>query len=136
MSYTGDTSSPPPPLTDRGPNQFDRMLGHETTLPMVVYALYLIGLFTGGLASIVGVIIAYVQRGKVEGTYLATHYRYQIRTFWIGLLYSAIAFVLTFIGIGIVLAIAVLVWIAIRAILGMNRLAKHQPLPNPTTWLW
>lgn len=123
----------PPPGT---PNAFDRAVANETTLPLAVYALYLIGLLTGGLASVVGVIIAYVQRGKVPGSYLATHYRYQIRTFWIALLYGFVAGVLTIVGIGFVLAALVAVWIAVRAILGINRLAKREPIPDPTTWLW
>ena len=128
MTFTDDNQ--------RGPSAFDRALGHETTLPVVVYALFLVGLFTGGLASRVGVLIADVQRRKVEGSYLATHYRYQIRTFWIGLLYAVIAALLTVIGIGIVLAVGVLLWVAVRCILGLNHLGKHQPIANPATWLW
>lgn len=128
MTSTGDNQ--------RGPSALDRALAHETTLPVVVYALFLAGLFTGGLASLVGVILAYVQLPKVAGSYLATHYRYQIRTFWIGLLYLAIAAVLMVIGIGFLLAAAALVWWAVRCILGLNRLGKHQPIADPATWLW
>jgi uncharacterized membrane protein len=122
MSFTGD--------------QQPSALAQPTMLPMAVYALYLIGIFTGGLASIVGVIIAYVQRGKADGAYLVSHYRYQIRTFWIGLLYSCVAAVLSVVGIGFVLAIGVVIWLAVRCILGINRLAKREPIAVPTTWLW
>ncbi len=58
----------------------------DTTLPMVIYALYLASIITGGLTALVGVVIAYVYQGKGP-EWLDRHYRYQIRTFWIGLLY-------------------------------------------------
>ena len=112
------------------------VLGQPTTLPMAVYALYLIGLFTGGLAFLVGVVIAYIQRGRAESPYLVSHYRYQIRTFWIGLLYSCISVLLMIVGIGFLLAVAVAIWLAVRCILGINQLSKREPIAAPTTWLW
>ncbi|MDG4869203.1 hypothetical protein P8631_14505, partial [Guyparkeria sp. 1SP6A2] len=61
----------------------------DTTMAMVIYALYLAS-FVLGFTSLIGVIIAYVYRGKGP-VWLDEHYRYQIRTFWIGLLYGSIA---------------------------------------------
>src|SRR5690554_7491444 len=60
----------------------------DTTMPMVVYALYLAS-FVVGFTSVIGVVIAYVYRGKGPA-WLDEHYRYQIRTFWIGLLYASV----------------------------------------------
>ncbi|MBR2513629.1 MAG: hypothetical protein IKE45_06345, partial [Halomonas sp.] len=61
----------------------------DTTMAMVIYALYLAS-FVVGFTSIIGVIIAYVYRGKGPA-WLDEHYRYQVRTFWIGLLYASVA---------------------------------------------
>ena len=43
-----------------------------------------IGAFLLGWPSIIAVIISYVKRGDVQGTWLESHFRWQIRTFWFG----------------------------------------------------
>ena len=60
-------------------------------LPLAIYILYLAS-FLAGLTGIVGVVLAYVNRGSGPA-WLDTHYTYQIRTFWIGLVYTVIGFV-------------------------------------------
>ena len=52
---------------------------------LIVYILYLVGLYRRALPAVIGVIIAHVQVGTAEPM-LASHYRFQIRTFWIGVL--------------------------------------------------
>jgi uncharacterized membrane protein len=60
----------------------------EASTAQIVYALYLVGLVVG-ITPIVGVIMAYVNRAEAP-EWVQTHYRLQIRTFWIGLLYGLI----------------------------------------------
>ncbi|ATJ83546.1 DUF4870 family protein [Halomonas beimenensis] len=105
----------------------------DTTMAMVVYALYLAS-FVVGFTSLVGVVIAYVYRGKGPA-WLDEHYRYQIRTFWIGLLYGAVAGLLTLIVIGFPLLIALAVWLIIRCVKGFKGLQEKRAPDNVDTWL-
>lgn len=106
----------------------------DTTLPMVIYALYLASIITGGLTALVGVVIAYVYRGKGP-EWLERHYRYQIRTFWIGLLYFCLAGVLMFVLIGFVLWLVAAVWLVIRCVKGFKGLQEKRSPDNVDTWL-
>jgi uncharacterized membrane protein len=68
-----------------------------------------IGAFVFGWPSIIAVIINYVKRDEARGTYLESHFRWQIRTFWFGLLWFAIGGVLFITLLGIPIALGV--WI-------------------------
>jgi len=68
------------------PSQQSTVSGRQ--IAMIVYILYFVSYFTG-ITALIGVIIAHVQLASADGL-LNTHYRFQIRTFWIGLLYIAI----------------------------------------------
>src|SRR5512134_1567472 len=65
-----------------------------------------VGAFLTGWPSIIAVILNYVKRSETRGTWLESHFRWQIRTFWFGLLWMALclAFVVATLGIGIVIA--------------------------------
>jgi uncharacterized membrane protein len=78
------------------------------TLTHVVYALHavslvigafgaatVIGAFLFGWPSIIGVIINYVKRDEARGTFLESHFRWQIRTFWYALLWAVVAFLVS-----------------------------------------
>jgi uncharacterized membrane protein len=109
---------------------FDRNATNVT----VVYYLYLASILVG-VTAIVGVIMAYMNRGP-GADWLDSHYTYQIRTFWIGLLYSAIGFVLMFVIIGFVVLLGVLIWWIVRCIKGLQLAGARQPVPDPATWMW
>ncbi len=100
----------------------------------VIYILYLVGIVVG-LTAIVGVIMAYVKKGDAP-PWLETHYRFQIRTFWIGVLYSIIGMVTAPILIGFLVFLFVLVWIIMRCVKGMGLADKGQPMENVETWLF
>jgi uncharacterized membrane protein len=93
-----------------------------------------IGAFVFGWPSIIGVIINYVKRGEARGTFLETHFAWQIRTFWFALAWTALSWVLFITLIGIPLAwaliVAVSVWIAYRVVRGWLALWAGQPLPR------
>ena len=69
----------------------------------------IVGAFLFGWPSIIAVIINYVKRGDARGTWLESHYNWQIKTFWTSLIIACLVFV-----VGLVLAIVVVgfaVWI-------------------------
>jgi uncharacterized membrane protein len=108
-------------------------LQDDKTMPLVVYALYLVGLFNG-LTAVVGVILAYVSKGAAP-EWMQSHYVFQIRTFWLSLLFTVIGFLLMVVGIGFVIVAAVWVWMAVRCILGLSWLLKGQAYPTPRNWM-
>ena len=60
--------------------------------------------------SIIAVILNYVKRSEVRGTWLESHFRWQIRTFWFGVLWSVLCFLFVLFTLGLGLLI---VWIPI-----------------------
>ncbi|MDX1484795.1 MAG: hypothetical protein R3229_09955 [Alphaproteobacteria bacterium] len=100
----------------------------------LVYILYLVGLIVG-ITSLVGVVMAYVNRGDAP-EWVRSHYRFQIRTFWIGLLYGVIGAVTTLILIGWVIILFVVIWWVIRCAKGMKAVGEGREMANAATWLW
>ncbi|WP_447555627.1 DUF4870 family protein [Vreelandella sp. EE22] len=107
--------------------------GADTTVGLVIYALYLAN-FVTGFTVIVGVIIAYVYQGKGPH-WLDEHYRYQIRTFWIGLLYLSVASLLTLVLVGFPLLLALAVWFIVRCVKGIKGLQDKRAPTNVSGWL-
>jgi uncharacterized membrane protein len=87
------------------------------TLTMVVYALQAIG-FLVGITWIVAVVVDYVKLDEVKGTWLESHLRWQIRTFWWGLLWGAVGLVLFLVVIGYLIWIAAGIWVIYRIVKG------------------
>ncbi len=100
----------------------------------IVYLLYL-GAVIIGLLALIGVIIAYVNRNN-SGGWVSDHHRFQIRTFWIGLLYSAVGAVSTVFLVGWLMLLATLVWWIMRCVKGLQCASRSESYPNATTWLW
>jgi uncharacterized membrane protein len=99
----------------------------------LVYGLYLVSIVVG-LTALIGLVMAYINRGQVAGSWAESHYTYQIRTFWIGLLYSLLSVLLMFVLIGFLLIFAVVIWFFARCIRGLQWVGTGQPVPKPTTW--
>ena len=91
-----------------------------------------IGGFIGSVPSIIAVIINYLKRGSARGSWAASHYRWQIRTFWFALLWLIIAMLLvvTVVGapVGLGLLVAVTLWLIYRIARGWLRLLDKQPM--------
>ena len=64
----------------------------------LTYALYAISFFTAGLLAIVPLVMNYIKRDDARGTWLESHFDWQIKTFWYGLFFGMIALVLVFFG--------------------------------------
>ena len=95
------------------------------TLTTVVYALQALAFFNG-ITLIVAVIINYVKRDEVAGSWLESHFRWQIRTFWFGLLWGVIGFVLAFVVVGFGVLFAASIWMIYRIVKGWLRLAERR----------
>jgi uncharacterized membrane protein len=91
--------------------------------------------FLTGWPSLIAVILNYVKRSEVRGTWLDSHFSWQIRTFWYALLWLLVATVLfvTLIGIPFAWAIAVIagLWILYRILRGWLALLDARPMPVP-----
>jgi uncharacterized membrane protein len=98
----------------------------------------IVGSFVFGLPSIIAVIMNYVRRSDVRGSWLDSHFSWQIRTFWFALLWITLAGIISaplvlLIGLGIVtffVAAAVVgLWVLYRVIRGWLALRDGKPLP-------
>jgi len=101
---------------------------HLKTVATVVYALQAAGCFVG-ITWIVAVIVDYVKKEDAAGTWLESHLRWQIRTFWWGLLWGVIGGLLALVLVGFVVLFADAVWIIYRIVKGWLRLSEDRALP-------
>ncbi|MBX3664323.1 MAG: hypothetical protein KF834_01440 [Burkholderiales bacterium] len=118
------------------------------TLTHIIYGLHAFSALTGltstafvvtaflsGWPSIIAVIINYVKRDDVRGTFLDTHFSWQIRTFWWALGWFVVAWlmIVTIIGmvVGIPLMLVVGIWVLYRIIRGWIALANRKAMPVP-----
>ena len=116
------------------------------TLTHVMYGLHAFSAITGlmsaalvvtafltGWPSIIAVIMNYVKRSEAAGTFLDSHFSWQLRTFWFALLWVVIGWLLivTIIGavIGVPLLLGVGVWVLYRIARGWINLANRTPMP-------
>ena len=98
----------------------------------VTTAATIIGAFVFGVPSIIAVVINYVKRGEARGSYLESHFRWQIRTFWFALLWCVIGGMLFITIVGIPLALAVFfaagLWAIYRITRGWLALRDRKPM--------
>jgi len=100
----------------------------------IVGAATIVGAFLTGWPSIIAVILNYVRRNEVRGTWLESHFRWQIRTFWFGALWVGLCmlFVIGTLGIGLIVAwiplVIVTVWFIYRVISGWLALSSGTPM--------
>ena len=117
------------------------------SLTLVLYVLYIIAIFTGGLLALIALIINYIKLNDVRGSIFESHFIWQIRSFWWYLFWNVMAFVPFFFlfftgdnpdlfaGVALgstifcvsVIAIA-WIWIVYRAIRGIITLNDNQPI--------
>jgi uncharacterized membrane protein len=114
------------------------------TLTHIIYALHAFSVLTGmfsaafivtaflsGWPSIIAVIINYVKRDSVRGTFLDSHFSWQIRTFWWSLLWLAIGGVLILVLVGWAILGLTGLWILYRIIRGWLALMSRNAMPMP-----
>jgi uncharacterized membrane protein len=103
-------------------------------LALIVYILYFVAYFTG-ITALIGVIIAHLQVGSGDPI-ASSHFRFQIRTFWIGLLYLVIGTILSVVVVGFAVLLWWFIWSLVRNIKGALALNENQPIANPASWLF
>ena len=113
---------------------FDSIFQSGGTNVKVVYLLYLISLLAG-VTALVGLVMAYINRGNGPA-WTTSHYTYQIRTIWVGLLYSLLGALLALVAVGFLVLGFVAVWFIVRCVRGLQYAAREEPMPEPATWLW
>jgi len=121
---------------------------NDKTYVVSVYVLYLLGFFTGGVSTVIGLIMAYMLKGAA-GPRAFSHYVFAIRTFWLTLVWSLIGSVV--LGIGCLLAAVLIgipilvvagigfcvlpIWFAVRCVLGLIAALDDRSYERPRAWL-
>ena len=117
-----------------GVTQFIYVLHALSLVIGIIGTATVVGAFLFGWPSIIAVIINYVKRGDVRGTWLETHFRWQIRTFWFGVLWVALCglFVLLTIGFGLLVVWIplgfVALWFIYRIVRGWTALSSGRSM--------
>ncbi len=96
-------------------------------LATICYALYALSCVIG-ITAIAAIIINYLKRDDVAGTWVASHFEWQIKTFWYGIAGAVISWLLMFVLIGFPLMIAVVVWVIYRIVKGWLALWEDRPV--------
>lgn len=127
VDFTNPGGSSGSLLPQGGPVEDPEKIKSLKTITTVIYALNALSLFVG-ISSIVAIIMNYVKLSDTRGTWLESHFRWQIRTFWYGILWAVVSFVLMFVMVGYVLLVAVGIWYIYRIVKGWLRLADNKPM--------
>jgi uncharacterized membrane protein len=108
---------------------------HALSIAMgILSAATVVTAFLTGWPSIIAVILNYLKRGDAQGTWLESHFRWQLRTFWFGALWVAlcICFVIFTLGLGLLLVWiplgVVTVWFIYRIVRGWMNLSERHPM--------
>jgi uncharacterized membrane protein len=95
---------------------------------------FIVTAFLSGWPSLIAVVLNYVKRGETRGTFLESHFRWQIRTFWFALLWVAVAVLLglTVVGLPVAWIVAVVagLWVLYRIVRGWLRLISEKGMPQ------
>jgi uncharacterized membrane protein len=105
--------------TPKTPEELDGL----KTITMVVYVLQALS-FLWGVTAIVGVVINYIKREDARGTVYESHFDWQIRTFWWGLLWGVIGLLLAIVMVGFVVMFVAWIWMIYRVVKGWLKLTE------------
>lgn len=101
-----------------------------SALTGLVSAAFIVTAFLSGWPSIIAVVLNYMNAGEVRGTWLESHFRWQLRTFWFALLWAVVALLVAFTLIGIPVAVALMlgvgVWVLYRLFRGWSALGAEK----------
>ena len=121
-------------MSATGPNQSLQPAVSDKQLALIVYVLYLVA-YVVGVTGLIGVIIAHVKISSADPL-LRTHYQFQIRTFWIGILYLVVGIVLLLVIIGFAILLWWFIWSLVRNVKGVLALNENKPIADPTSWMF
>jgi uncharacterized membrane protein len=112
------------PLADGG----SQRVQSARTLTLVIYILYAVGMFAG-LPTVIAIIINHVKAGDTAGTIYRSHFSWQMRTFWWGLLWTCIGAITAWIGVGLLVLGINWIWVVYRLVRGFLNWNDGKPMP-------
>ena len=116
-------------MNDKSTNQTDTERLHSLKkLATAVYLCQVLAFAFAGLPLLVGVAINFMRRDEVQGTWLESHFDWQIKTVWMALAGVALAGITFELGIGFFILIATIVLLVYRVVIGWNALSSDQPV--------
>ena len=108
--------------------QTDDQLASLKTLTHVTYALYALSLFSG-VTAIVAIVLNYIKLDDAKGTWLESHFRWQIRTFWWSVVWLVLGALTWIILVGWVVIGVAGIWFIYRIAKGWLNLNDGKPMP-------
>ena len=116
-------------MTDNTPSTEEKHASLKT-LTAVIYGLYALSIFAG-ITAIVAIVLNYIKRDEVRGTWLESHFTWQIRTFWWSVVWFVLGAATWIILIGWVVWGVAFVWFVYRIAKGWLNLNDGKPMPLP-----
>jgi uncharacterized membrane protein len=97
-------------------------------ITLVVYILQALSFFMG-ITAVVGIVINYVKKEDAAGTLYESHFDWQIRTFWWGLVWSVLGVILILaLGLGFIVLFVAWIWAIYRVVKGWLKWNDQQPV--------
>ena len=93
---------------------------------MSLYILYLLAAPTLGVSAVAAIFLNYIKVHQTEDTIYEHHFRWQIKTFWVGLMGLLTGLITIFFAIGLVILGLISIWVVYRVVWGMYRLSKNK----------
>jgi uncharacterized membrane protein len=106
----------------------DEQLASLKSLTTVIYGLYALSLIFG-VTSIIAIVLNYIKKDDARGTWLESHFAWQIRTFWWSLVWFVLGWLTFLILIGWVVWGVAFVWFVYRIAKGWLNLNDNKPMP-------
>jgi uncharacterized membrane protein len=122
-------------MTDTAP---EPRSGFEFNQPAIVALCYIASALTA-FPMLIGLVLAYVWKGTPAGAWEESHFRFHIRSFWLGIVWALILAIPTVLTLGLagwILYPLLALWFLIRSIMALARAQRHEPIANVETWLW
>lgn len=136
-------------MADVQPADPRHALSEGRLTPGITYGLYLAGFLTAGLTTAIGLILAYARLADA-GPMTFSHYRFLIRTFWLGIAWALIGLAsfsfgvplslvligIPFVKLGLLIWALMGIWYAVRCVAGLIYLSRGQVYPRPRSWFF
>lgn len=100
----------------------------DYTFMLAAHVLMAASIVTGGVTSIIAVIMAYIKQGDSRGTYLESHSKNLIETFWWSVGLGIVGVISAFFFVGFFVLIGAFIWFVYRCIIGIVRISERRAI--------
>jgi|SRR5690625_438488 len=114
-------------MAELQPGQAPQPADPNRTLTIAIYILQALS-FVVMVTGIVAIVMNYVKRNDVRGSWLESHFRWQIRTFWFGLLWLVVGAALSIIYVGLAILFINAIWVIYRIVRGVLAVLDNKPM--------